>query len=517
MHRKLLSRLLLGGLALGTLRFPARAADQPQWGQAWSRNMVSNERGLPDSFDPDTGKNIKWSAELGTETHSTPVVARGRVYIGTNNGHPRDPALLDDRGVLMCFDEQTGRFLWQLAFPKRDEDIYFDWPQSGICSPVTVEDDHVYFVNNRGEVLCLDAPPLAGKSAVRNPNSGTDQPPNAPNPRILWKFDLPTGAGIWSHDAAHSSILIHGDYLYLNSGTGVDNTHRHIRSPDAPSLVVLDTRTGRLVARDNEHIAPNIFHSTWSSPSLATINGQPRLFFAAGNGIVYAFEPLEPGSRLSPDNGAPANKPSARLSTASPPQPPAFLRRLWQFYFDPAAPKTNVHLYNSNRREGPSNFYAMPVFDHNRLYVAGGGDIWWGKNEARLICLDAAGASDITTNGIVWTYPLQKHVLSTPAIDHGLIFIADCGHTFHCVDAETGKPCWTHELKGEAWASPLAADGKVYLGTRSGAFYIFAATRDKKLLSAVDLARPVSSTATAANGVLYVATMNRLYALRQSR
>jgi putative spermidine/putrescine transport system substrate-binding protein len=48
--------------------------------------MVSDERGLPDSFDPGTGRNIKWSAKLGTETHSTPVVAGGRVYVGTNNG-----------------------------------------------------------------------------------------------------------------------------------------------------------------------------------------------------------------------------------------------------------------------------------------------------------------------------------------------------------------------------------------------------------------------------------------------
>src|SRR5207248_4946102 len=49
---------------------PAFSADQPQWGQAWSRNMISPERGLPDSFAPKTGQNIKWSAELGTETHS---------------------------------------------------------------------------------------------------------------------------------------------------------------------------------------------------------------------------------------------------------------------------------------------------------------------------------------------------------------------------------------------------------------------------------------------------------------
>src|SRR6266699_1894296 len=269
--------------------FPAAstAADQPQWGQRWSRNMVSDERGLPEKFDPKTGANIKWSARLGTETHSTPIVAGGHVFIGTNNGEPRDPRDQGDRGVLMCFDENDGRFLWQLAVPKREEDPYFDWPKTGIASPVTVEGNRVYLVNNRGEVMCLDARGAAGETPSR---------PSATNsPAILWRFDLTTGAGIWSHDAAHSSILIHGDHLYLNTGTGVDNTHKRIRAPDAPSLVVLDKHTGRLVARDDEHIAPNIFHCTWSSPSLASVNGHALVFFAAGNGIVYAFNAIQDG------------------------------------------------------------------------------------------------------------------------------------------------------------------------------------------------------------------------------
>src|SRR5436305_1291348 len=133
-----------------------RAEDQPQWGQAWSRNMVSEEKNLPESFDPKSGHNVLWSAQLGTETHSTPVVAGGRVYIGTNNGEPRDPKQQGDRGVLMCFEEKNGHLLWQLVVPKREEDPYFDWPKCGISSPVTVEGDRVYLVSTRGEVLCLD-------------------------------------------------------------------------------------------------------------------------------------------------------------------------------------------------------------------------------------------------------------------------------------------------------------------------------------------------------------------------
>jgi hypothetical protein len=136
---------------------------------------------------------------------------------------------------------------------------------------------------------------------------------------ILWLCDLTTDAGIWSHDGAHSSILIDGDYLYLNTGTGVDNTHRAIRKPDAPSLVVLDKKTGRLIAREHEGIAPNIFHSTWSGPSSAVVKGQKLIFFNAGNGVVYAFEALPPG--LAPE-------PS-----------PRFLKKVWQFDFDPTAPE----------------------------------------------------------------------------------------------------------------------------------------------------------------------------------
>lgn len=483
------------------------AADQPQWGIAWTRNMVSNERALPDSFDPRTGKNIKWVVKLGTETHSTPIISNGRVFLGTNNGEKRDPKHDGDRGVMMCFNEADGKLLWQLVVPKREEDPYHDWPKCGISSPATVEGDRVYLVDNRGVVLCLDVHgmangndgPFRDEGAYITPRS-TNAPsqPLTPGPLdadILWALDLTKEAGIWSHDAAHSSILIRGDHLYLNSGTGVDNTHVKIRTPDAPSLVVVDKKSGRLLARERLGIAPNIFHCTWSSPSMATVNGREQIFFAAGNGVVYGFEPL---------------------ARTPPPGEVATLQPIWHFDFDPTAPKENVHRYNRNRRESPSNIYGIPVFHENRLYVAGGGDIFWGKNEAWLKCIDVTKRGDITTNGLVWSYPLDKHVLSTPAIAEGLVFIADCGRKFHCLDLATGKGIWTHDIKGEVWASPMIADGKVYLGTRSGQFLIFAASREKKVLSEMELGSPISATVTPANGTLYIATMKELFAVRQA-
>jgi outer membrane protein assembly factor BamB len=107
--------------------------------------------------------------------------------------------------------------------------------------------------------------------------------------------------------------------------------------------------------------------------------------------------------------------------------------------------------------------------------------------------------------------------MASPAVHDGLIYTGDCGHVIHCIDAETGKAVWTHEAGGEVWATPMVADGKVYVGTRRGDFWILAAGRTKEVLARIDLGTPISSTATVASGTVYIATMNRLYAVASQR
>lgn len=479
------------------------AADQPQWGEPFTRNMVSAETGLPASFDPETRINVRWMAPLGTKTYAVPIVAAGRVFIGTNNGQPRDPRHQGDRSILLCLDERDASLHWQLVIPKVIGDNYQDWPMVGICSPPTVEGDRLYLLTSRGEVLCLDIDGLADgndgpfldEASLMAPDGAPPVAPQAPDADVLWRFDMLADAGCHRHDSAHASILIRGRHLYMNTCNGVDNTHKVIRRPEAPSLVVLDKMTGRLIARDAEGLGPRTVHGTWSSPSIGEIEGKPLVFFGGPDGVCYAFEPI-PGD-------------------AAPGEAPLILKRVWRFDCDPTAPKeTNPHQYMGNRNEGPSMISGMPVFFQGRVFVASGGDIWWGRHVARLQCIDASGQGDITQSGHVWTAPLNRHCVTTPAVHDGLVYVADCGDTLHCIDAKTGASVWTHDTGGDTYASAMVADGKVYTGTRRGDFWILATGREKKVLGHVKLDSAYSGMIIA-NRTLYIATMKTLYAVRQ--
>lgn len=479
------------------------AADQPQWGERFTRNQVSAETRLPESFDPATGQNLRWTAALGTESHSTPIVARGRVFMSTNNGRPRNPAVTHDCGVLLCFDERDGRLLWQLAVPKRGPTSFWDWPKTGMASPVTMDGDRIYVVSNRGEVLCLDP------AGMENGNDGpfTDEarhqaergaPPIGPaktDADILWLYDVPETLGVRQHDGAHCSILVRGDLLYICTSNGLDDEHRKVGAPATPCLIVLDKHTGRLVARENEGIARRTCHSNWSSPSTADINGQAAIIFGGGDGVCYAFAALT--------NPPPAGEVQS-------------LKNIWRFDCDPTGPKDDPGGYKSNRRVSPSVIVGMPVVLSNRVYVTGGGDLWWGKRKSWLKCIDATKRGDITSTGEIWSYEMPTHSMATPSVAGDLIYIADCGGSIHCLDRATGRPHWVHQGDAETWGSTMVADGKVYLGTRKGDLWVFAADREKKLLAKIPLGSPISGSVTPANGTLYVATMKQLFAATSS-
>jgi len=480
----------------------AGAADGPirgQWGEWQTRNMVSPATRLPDRADPTSNLYVRWVAELGTETHATPVVAGPYVLVGTNNGRPRDERLRGDCGVLMCFEVGTGKLVWQLVVPKVGGSPYNDWPNTGLCSAPTVEGDRVYVVTNRNELACLDLRGMAdgndgpfldeGRHMVRE--EAAPVAPSRTDADIVWLLDMVKECGIHRHDAAHGSPVVDGSVLYVNTSNGVDDNHMMTPALDAPNLIAVDKRTGKLVARDQLRIGERIIHSTWSSPSVGTVGGKRLVFFGGGDGVCYGFEALR--------DGAAANAVAA-------------LKEVWRFDCDPDAPKQDIFRWQENRKEGPSNITAMPVFHRGLVFAVAGGDLWHGKPQSWLKCINPGGTGDITRSGQAWSYPFAGYSTSTPAIMDGLAYVASSTGTVHCVDIATGKPVWTHETDQEIWSSPLVADGKVFLTTRNGGLVILAAGRERRPLSAVRLGGAISASPAACDGTLFIVGMRSLYA-----
>src|SRR5260221_5851967 len=313
-------------LAIGIAALPCLAQDWPQWGGTLDRNMVSDAKGLPDRFDPmqrdDPQKSgIKWSVKLGSHTYGNPVISGGKIFVGTNNASPRDPKYVGDRNVLMCFNEADGKFLWQLAVSKVQGEA--DYHELGICSSPAVDGNRVFTVTSHCDILCLDANglldgnagPFVGEALyLAQPLEhrlliGHDGPivkfkPGPPvklgptDADIVWRYDLLTEQKVWPHDATSCSALVYGDLVYFGT-CNAKTMHKYVPYPNARSLIALDKKTGRLVAVDDADIGKGIFHGSWSSPSLAVVNGRPLIFYGGGDGVCYAFDP-RPAANADP-------------------------------------------------------------------------------------------------------------------------------------------------------------------------------------------------------------------------
>src|SRR5262249_2710976 len=213
----------------------AAPGDWPLYGGTLQRNFVNTrETNLPDKWDPDNNTNVRWSAELGSKPSAAPVVAGGKVFIGTNNDNPRDPAIKGDKGVVMCFEEKTGKFLWQAVHNKLESGRVNDWPEEGICSTPFVEGERLYYVSNRCELCCAD---------VNGDGNG--------KAKFHWKLDMIGKLGVFPHNLSVCSPLVVGDLVFVVTANGVDEGHINIPKPGAPSFVAVHKKDGKVAWTSN--------------------------------------------------------------------------------------------------------------------------------------------------------------------------------------------------------------------------------------------------------------------------
>lgn len=488
----------------------ARAGDWPMWGGAPDRNMVAKASGIPDdinsgkflpkseTIDPKSTKNIRWIGKLGSQTYGSPIVAGGRVYVGTNNEAPRDPAQTGDRGVLMCFDEKTGAFLWQLVIPKVGAGKVSDWEYVGLCSSAAIEGDRGYVVTNRGEIICFDVKGMAdGNAGPFTDEAKFSSPDGKPvavgnqSADIIWVSDVRTEMGVFPHNVSSCSPLILGDKIFVATSNGVDWSHLNIPAPFAPAVIAVDKNTGKLAAEEASGVSQRVLHASWSSPAFATVKGKPTIVWGGGDGFCYGFEP-EPYKHAE---GFQALKELFRYDA----NPPEYRTK------NGAPIKYATH-------DGPSELIATVVVQNDRAYMVIGQDPEHGDGVGMLSCIDVSARGDLSGKP-VWVNKDIGRSISTPSVVGDLIYQAEYKGDIHCIDAKTGKQVWVHSTNSRIWSSTLVADGKVYCGNEDGELVILKAGREKQLIGKVEFYTPIYCTPVVANDVLYVTTHTHIFAI----
>ena len=71
-------------ILLAGLRLTVWARDWPMWGGSPNRNLVSTAKGIPSNWDIESRKNIKWVAEIGSQSYGNPSIAGGKVFVGAS-------------------------------------------------------------------------------------------------------------------------------------------------------------------------------------------------------------------------------------------------------------------------------------------------------------------------------------------------------------------------------------------------------------------------------------------------
>ena len=483
-----------------------------------------------------------------------------KVFVGTNNERPRNMRDTKknsegdvepiDKGILMCFDEATGKFLWQAVHDKLPGGQVRDWPDIGVCSAPLVEEKFVYYVSNRCTLVCLDINGMADG----NQGITTEKYAEKSDADVIWEYDMIKELGVFPHNSSVACPMVIGDLIYLVTANGVDENHKNIPKPQAPSFIAVNKKTGKL---DWKSALPgnNIMHGQWSNPAYSDAGGVKQVIFPGGDGWLYS---------LTADKGT----------------------LVWKL---DANPKNTV--YDLGGFGEKSDFIGTPVVENGMLYIGTGQDPEHLMGIAHFFCIDIKKAVDnakknkeldvspelvdkvgkdeegkpkITgkpnpDTAVVWHYggaDDRKFVprdfkfgrtMSTACIVDGVLYISEiCGY-FHCLDAKTGKKFWQMDTKGEIWGSPYSVDGKIYLGA-SGELFVFKHNKspnsideidikdakDQKdfneklkarrkqveaeiLISKVEFDALIRSTPVVANGTLYVMTEKTLYAFKSAK
>lgn len=425
----------------------------PQW-RGPNLDGTSGETGLPTTWS-DT-ENVAWTLELSSWTGATPII-------------------WDDTIFLTVSRVQRGG---GGGFGRRRRGRGLAPAQPGAQPPAPTEELNVelWRVDRRdGSVIwktfLSDGDHQERKQNMSSPSPVTDGEHVWVMTGTGWlrAFDF-DGNEIWARNISNdywkfglnwgfaSSPLLHEDALYVQVLHGMKT--------DDPSYVLrIDKATGEtvwMVERPTDAIVES--PDSYTTPALLQYDGNTEIVISGGD--VVTGHDIETGEEL------------------------------WRA--DGLNPRNNRNY----------RIIASPVVI---------GDTIIAPTRVRpMLALKAGGRGDVTTSHLLWSFGSGPDV-PTPVSDGELLYVVGDNGVVHCLELATGEVVYTNQRidPGTYSASPILAEGKIYIISEDGVTTVYRAGREFEILATNSLPGYTLSTPAVSHGHFYVRAGDRLYAIAE--
>ena len=463
------------------------AASDTDWSRFRGPNGtgISNTSGLPAEFGPD--KNVVWKTTVPSG-HSSPVLTDTRIFMTGAEGQ---------KLFVLALDRATGKELWRQEVPRRNSERLENVNGPASPSPVTDGERVFAFFQSFGLIgFTAD-----GKELWRMPLGpfnmfyGFGASPILVDGTLILPVDQDTGSYLLGVDPRTGKQRYKIDRPGVISGYSTPTVYqpkdggKQILIPESFQLSAYDAKDGRRVwwvrglACEMKSVVSIEGETAW-------INGWG--FPQNQPGTQVPTIPFEEGLRVYDKN-----KDGVIAEDEVTGGPPALDKML--------SPK-----------------YGFPAFDGNRNHQLDAGE--WGvmrsmlAAENGLLAIKLGGKGDVTEGAIKWKYQRPVPQVPSTLVYKGVLFMVNDSGILLSIDPNTGNVIKQGRLKGaidKYFASPVGADGKVFLVSQDGTASVVDAKGEWEILSVNPLGDEVFATPAIADGKIYLRTKSTLYAFAQ--
>ena len=283
--------------------------------------------------------------------------------------------------------------------------------------------------------------------------------------KVLWERSLGEDFGLLTtHGGRTVSPIIDGDLVIVSGVTFQWGKH----GGGAHRFMAFDKKTGETVYVSAPGGRP--YDTTYAPPIIVNVNGTRLLIQGASDGVVHA---------IKPQTGEP----------------------VWKYEISKRGLNTGVVVHGTTA-----------ILTHSEENLA-------SSEMGMMVAVDATAKGAITKDQIKWmTYGWQGG-FSSPVLDGDRLYQIDNSANIAAFDVNTGKQLWLQNLGTIQKASPVLADGKLYVGTENGKFFILKPSAtgceilDQDQLGTEAQPEAIIGSAAVSNGRIFFASDSNLYCI----